>query len=136
MSTIPNPTVLHPLPEHERVVLLKPLVTDPRIEVGEFTYHDLPPDTVVGGNPAGPLTRRTGHRARPHDYVRHPDGDRGRRGRAAGAAGGQGPAGVMDELDGLISRLEWHFAYEEATLVAPLDALGFAPARRGAPPAG
>jgi hypothetical protein len=46
------------------------------------------------------------------------------------------PAGVMDELEGLISRLEWHFAYEEATLVAPLDALGFAPARRGAPPAG
>jgi hypothetical protein len=46
------------------------------------------------------------------------------------------PAGVMDELEGLISRLEWHFAYEEAILVAPLDALGFAPARRGAPPAG
>jgi hypothetical protein len=41
------------------------------------------------------------------------------------------PAGVMDELEGLISRLEWHFAYEEATLVAPLDALAFAPARRG-----
>ncbi len=39
---VPDPTVLHPLPEHERVVLLKPLVTDPRIEVGEFTYYDDP----------------------------------------------------------------------------------------------
>ncbi|WP_327169087.1 CatB-related O-acetyltransferase [Streptomyces subrutilus] len=41
-SAIPDPTVLHPLPEHERVVLLKPLVTDPRIEIGDFTYYDDP----------------------------------------------------------------------------------------------
>ncbi|MEU6428422.1 CatB-related O-acetyltransferase [Microbispora sp. NPDC046973] len=41
-SAIPDPSVLHPLPEHERVVFLKPLVTDPRIEVGEFTYYDDP----------------------------------------------------------------------------------------------
>jgi virginiamycin A acetyltransferase len=42
MSTIPDPRVLHPLPEHVRVVFLKPLVTDPRIEIGEFTYYDDP----------------------------------------------------------------------------------------------
>lgn len=41
-SAMPDPTVLHPLPEHERVVLLKPLITDPRIDVGEFTYYDDP----------------------------------------------------------------------------------------------
>jgi virginiamycin A acetyltransferase len=38
----PDSSVIHPLPEHERVVLLKPLVTDPRIQVGEFTYYDDP----------------------------------------------------------------------------------------------
>ncbi|MEU8849773.1 CatB-related O-acetyltransferase [Streptomyces sp. NPDC048564] len=38
----PDASVVHPLPEHERVVLLKPLVTDPRIQVGEFTYYDDP----------------------------------------------------------------------------------------------
>ncbi|KNB49044.1 CatB-related O-acetyltransferase [Streptomyces caatingaensis] len=41
-TTIPDPTVLHPLAGHERVVLLRPLVTDPRIEVGEYTYYDDP----------------------------------------------------------------------------------------------
>lgn len=39
---IPDPNVLHPLADHPRVVLLKPLVTDPRIQVGEFTYYDDP----------------------------------------------------------------------------------------------
>lgn len=39
---MPDPTVLHPLAEHPRVVFLKPLVTDPRIQVGEFTYYDDP----------------------------------------------------------------------------------------------
>ncbi|MEW1600184.1 CatB-related O-acetyltransferase [Streptomyces sp. NPDC093808] len=37
-----DPAVLHPLPEHERVVFLKPLITSPSIEVGEFTYYDDP----------------------------------------------------------------------------------------------
>lgn len=41
-SAVPDPTAPHPLPEHERVVFLRPLVTDPRIEVGEFTYYDDP----------------------------------------------------------------------------------------------
>ncbi|MFC9931576.1 CatB-related O-acetyltransferase [Streptomyces sp. NPDC127190] len=40
--SIPNPEALHPLPGHDRVVLLRPLVTDPRIEVGEYTYYDDP----------------------------------------------------------------------------------------------
>jgi virginiamycin A acetyltransferase len=30
--------VLHPVAGQDRVVLLRPLVTDPRIEVGEYTY--------------------------------------------------------------------------------------------------
>ncbi|MGW3202956.1 CatB-related O-acetyltransferase [Streptomyces sp. NPDC001135] len=41
-ASIPNPDALHPLPEHNRVVLLRPLVTDARIEVGEYTYYDDP----------------------------------------------------------------------------------------------
>jgi virginiamycin A acetyltransferase len=44
VSDAPDPTTLHPLPGHERVVFLKPLVTDPRIEVGEYTYYDDPDD--------------------------------------------------------------------------------------------
>ncbi|MFE2413647.1 CatB-related O-acetyltransferase [Kitasatospora sp. NPDC059408] len=40
--TAPDPTALHPLPGHDRVVLLRPLVKDPRIEVGEYTYFDDP----------------------------------------------------------------------------------------------
>jgi virginiamycin A acetyltransferase len=42
----PNPTVLHPVSGHERVVFLKPLVTDPRIEVGDYTYYDDPEDAL------------------------------------------------------------------------------------------
>ncbi|MFD0402427.1 CatB-related O-acetyltransferase [Kitasatospora sp. NPDC127121] len=41
-TAIPDPTALHPLAGHDRVVLLRPLVTDPRIEVGEYTYFDDP----------------------------------------------------------------------------------------------
>ncbi len=43
----PDPGVVHPLAEHPRVVLLKPLVTDPRIQVGEFTYYDDPDDATA-----------------------------------------------------------------------------------------
>ncbi len=42
MPAIPDPTVLHPLEGQPRVVLLKPLVTDERIQVGEYTYYDDP----------------------------------------------------------------------------------------------
>ena len=38
----PDPMTLHPLPAHERVVFLKPLVDSPKIVVGEYTYYDDP----------------------------------------------------------------------------------------------
>ncbi len=41
-TDLPDPTVLYPLPGQERVVLLRPLITEPKIEVGEFTYYDDP----------------------------------------------------------------------------------------------
>jgi len=43
----PDPTVLHPISGHERVVFLRPLVSDPRIEVGEYTYYDDPDDALA-----------------------------------------------------------------------------------------
>jgi virginiamycin A acetyltransferase len=42
----PDPTVLHPVTGQDRVVYLSPLVTDPRIEVGEYTYYDDPDDAL------------------------------------------------------------------------------------------
>ncbi len=44
---VPDPTVLHPMPGQPRVVLLKPLVTSPLIEVGEFSYYDDPDDPTA-----------------------------------------------------------------------------------------
>ncbi|AXB42777.1 CatB-related O-acetyltransferase [Amycolatopsis albispora] len=44
---LPDPTVLHPMPGQSRVVLLKPLVTSPLIEAGEFTYYDDPGDATA-----------------------------------------------------------------------------------------
>ncbi|MEU7799758.1 CatB-related O-acetyltransferase [Micromonospora arborensis] len=38
---------VHPLPAHERVAFLKPLVTSPKIVVGEYTYYD-DPDGATG----------------------------------------------------------------------------------------
>lgn len=38
----PNPNVLHPIAAHDRVVFLKPLIRQPHIEVGEYTYYDHP----------------------------------------------------------------------------------------------
>lgn len=35
---------VHPLPAHQRVAFLKPLVTSPKIAVGEYTYYDDPDD--------------------------------------------------------------------------------------------
>jgi virginiamycin A acetyltransferase len=43
----PDPAVRHPMPDQPRVVLLKPLVTSPLIEVGEFTYYDDPADPAA-----------------------------------------------------------------------------------------
>jgi virginiamycin A acetyltransferase len=42
----PDPMVLHPVAGQDRVVFLRPLVTDPRIEVGEYTYYDDPDDPL------------------------------------------------------------------------------------------
>jgi virginiamycin A acetyltransferase len=42
-----DPSVLHPMPDQPRVVLLKPLVTSPLIEVGEFSYYDDPDDPTA-----------------------------------------------------------------------------------------
>ncbi|MYR41572.1 CatB-related O-acetyltransferase [Streptomyces sp. SID5910] len=38
----PDPATLRPLPAHDRVVFLKPLITSPNITVGEYTYYDDP----------------------------------------------------------------------------------------------
>jgi virginiamycin A acetyltransferase len=38
--------VLHPVAGQDRVVFLRPLVTDPRIEVGDYTYYDDPNDPL------------------------------------------------------------------------------------------
>ncbi|WP_330179037.1 CatB-related O-acetyltransferase [Nocardia sp. NBC_01503] len=36
----PDPTRIHPLPTHPRVVFLRPLITADHISVGEYTYYD------------------------------------------------------------------------------------------------
>lgn len=40
--TIPSPDNLYPLPDIARTVQLKPLVKNPQIEIGEYTYYDDP----------------------------------------------------------------------------------------------
>ena len=40
MTGAPDPDRLHPVTGQERVVFLRALVTDPKIEVGEYTYYD------------------------------------------------------------------------------------------------
>jgi virginiamycin A acetyltransferase len=40
----PDPDRVHPLASTDRVVFLRPVVKDPRIEVGEYTYYDDPDD--------------------------------------------------------------------------------------------
>ncbi len=42
-----DPTVLHPFPDQPRVVLLKPLLTSPLIEAGEYSYYDDPEDPTA-----------------------------------------------------------------------------------------
>ncbi len=44
-ETGPDPNARLPIPGFDRVAFLKPLVDDPRIEIGEYTYYD---------DPAGP----------------------------------------------------------------------------------
>jgi len=47
MPVLPNPDTLHPMPGQPRVALLKPQVTSPLIEVGEFSYYDDPDDATA-----------------------------------------------------------------------------------------
>lgn len=48
MNAVPaDPTVLHPMPDQPRVVLLKPLVTSALIEVGEYSYYDDPDEPTA-----------------------------------------------------------------------------------------
>ncbi|BCJ37185.1 acetyltransferase [Actinocatenispora thailandica] len=42
----PDPLTIHPLAAHPRVVFLKPLVSSPKIIVGEYTYYDDPDDAT------------------------------------------------------------------------------------------
>ncbi|WP_185984832.1 CatB-related O-acetyltransferase [Aureimonas mangrovi] len=46
----PDPKAIHPLPHLPRLVFLKPLVTRPNIEVGEYTYYDDPADALAFEN--------------------------------------------------------------------------------------
>ena len=41
-ASIPDPNQPYPMPDHKRVAFLKPLVRNPNIEVGDFTYFDDP----------------------------------------------------------------------------------------------
>jgi virginiamycin A acetyltransferase len=41
-NAAPDPMTLHPVAGQPRVVLLRPLITSPLIEVGEFSYYDDP----------------------------------------------------------------------------------------------
>ena len=36
----PDPGRVHPVEGAERVVFLKPIVQNPKVEVGEYTYYD------------------------------------------------------------------------------------------------
>ncbi|GAA2771465.1 CatB-related O-acetyltransferase [Streptomyces showdoensis] len=48
MSPVPpDPSTLHPMPEQPRVVLLKPLVTSPLIEIGAYSYYDDPDEATA-----------------------------------------------------------------------------------------
>lgn len=38
----PDPLQIHPIPGQDRVVFLKPLIANPLIEVGEYSYYDDP----------------------------------------------------------------------------------------------
>lgn len=43
-TTPPDPNTLYPVAGQERVILLKPLISNPLISVGDFTYYDDPED--------------------------------------------------------------------------------------------
>jgi virginiamycin A acetyltransferase len=39
---LPDPKIIHPMPDQKRCGFLKPLVKRPTIEIGDFTYYDDP----------------------------------------------------------------------------------------------
>ncbi len=43
----PDPTRLHPVAGQQRVVFVKPLVSNPSIEVRDFSYYDDPDDPLA-----------------------------------------------------------------------------------------
>jgi virginiamycin A acetyltransferase len=47
MDHAPDPMTLHPVAGHRRVVFLKPLVSNPNIVVGEYSYYDDPDDPTA-----------------------------------------------------------------------------------------
>ena len=47
MHSAPDPMTLHPVAGHRRVVFLKPLVSNPNIVVGEYSYYDDPDDPTA-----------------------------------------------------------------------------------------
>jgi len=47
MPIAPDPNTLHPVAGQPRVVFLKPLVPDPRIEAAEDTYYGAPDDALA-----------------------------------------------------------------------------------------
>ncbi|RAJ47978.1 MULTISPECIES: CatB-related O-acetyltransferase [unclassified Streptomyces] len=48
MPPVPaDPALVHPMPGQPRVVLLKPLITSPLIEAGDFSYYDDPDDPTA-----------------------------------------------------------------------------------------
>lgn len=47
IRTVPDPAVLHPFPEQMRVVLLRPMVASPLIEVGEYSSYADPNDRTA-----------------------------------------------------------------------------------------
>ena len=47
MTEAPDPAVVHPVTGQDRVVFLKPLIQNPRVEVGDYTYYDHPEDATA-----------------------------------------------------------------------------------------
>ena len=45
--TFPDPNNLNPIPEHPRVIFLKPLIRSPNIIVGDYSYYDDPVDPTA-----------------------------------------------------------------------------------------
>ncbi|WP_427025623.1 CatB-related O-acetyltransferase [Aureimonas ureilytica] len=47
MSYGPDPQAIHPVPAHQRIVFLKALIHDPKIEIGDYTYYDDPENALL-----------------------------------------------------------------------------------------